>query len=192
MRISISRLTALIDPACFDWDPIDLLDRMATGTGILCAPLIYGYVSYARRDCTATRLSFHDIPQSYPGAGVGGSALGGTGIAVSAFSQHCDAAIAFAQHIAGPEVQRGLYAASGGQVGHAAAWTDPQVDAAAGGFYSGTARSLDAAWLRPRHDGYMGFQQRASQRICQALRDRDFGAAINDLETLFAASFAAD
>ncbi|MFV0408654.1 MAG: extracellular solute-binding protein [Paracoccus sp. (in: a-proteobacteria)] len=186
----LAELSALVDPVCFDQDPIAVLETMAAGHAIACAPLIYGYVSYARRNATGARLSFHDIPETAPRAGVGGSALGGTGIAVSAVTAHPEAAIAFARHIAGPEVQCGLYAAAGGQVGHGAAWRGRAVDEKnSGGFYSGTMRTLDAAWLRPRHDGYMGFQDAASRRISAALRDGDFASAMDDLEALFAASF---
>lgn len=187
----LAALAALVDPACYGWDPIDVYERMSKGDSIACLPLAYGYVSYARRDAPGKRLSFHDIPESQPGAGVGGSALGGTGIAVSAFSAAPEAAIAFARHIAGPEIQRSLYASAGGQVGHGEAWNDAAVDAEAGGFYSGTARTLAGAVLRPRHDGYMPFQDAASARIAQALKDGDFGGAIDDMERLFAATFPA-
>jgi multiple sugar transport system substrate-binding protein len=185
----LARLAALIDPACFGWDPIDVLERMAHDDTYACAPLIYGYVSYARPAAAGKRLSFHDIPEIRPAAGVGGSALGGTGIAVSAFCRHPDEAVTFARHIAGPEAQIGTYTQAGGQAGHRGAWCDPLVDAAAGGFYSGTIRTLEAAWLRPRHDGYMPFQQAASHRINTALRKGDFGEAMDDLEALFAATF---
>lgn len=157
----LAALVALVDPACFDWDPIDVLERMAYGDDIACAPLIYGYVSYSRQGAAGKHLSLHNIPETSPGAGVTGS-----------------------------EVQRGLYAASGGQVGHARAWHDAAVDQAANGFYSGTARTLDSVLLRPRHDGYMSFQDAASQRISQALRDGNFVAAIDDMEGYFAAIFA--
>ena len=190
--IALERLAALvnlIDPDCFNWDPIDVLERMARDDSIVCAPLIYGYVSYSAMGVAGKRISFHDIAESQPGAGVASSALGGTGIAVSAFTENPEAAIVFARHIAGPEMQRGLYASAGGQVGHGAAWSDPQVDHQAGGFYSGTYRTLQAAALRPRHDGYMSFQEKASARIAQALRVRDFDAAIDDLDRMFADSF---
>lgn len=185
----LAALAALVDPVCYDWDPIAVLEHMAAGDQIACTPLAYGYVSYARRDAPGKRLSFHDIAQSRPGAGVGGSALGGTGIAVSAFSDAPEAAIAFARNLAGPEVQRSLYASSGGQVGHGEAWADPAVDEQAGGFYSGTAATLQAALLRPRHDGYMPFQDAASARIVAALKDGDFAGAVDDIERLFAATF---
>ncbi|WBU59907.1 extracellular solute-binding protein [Paracoccus albus] len=185
----LAALVNLIDPDCFNWDPIDVLERMARDDSIACAPLIYGYVSYAARSAVGKRISFHDIAEIHSGAGVAGSALGGTGIAVSAFTENPDLAIAFARHIAGPEAQRTLYASAGGQVGHGAAWADPQVDQKAGGFYSGTYRTLQAASLRPRHDGYMPFQEQASARIAQALRVGDFEEAIDDLDRLFDESF---
>ncbi|SDD79307.1 multiple sugar transport system substrate-binding protein [Paracoccus isoporae] len=185
----LAALAELVDSACYGWDPIDVLGRMSRTDEIACVPLVYGYVSYARADSPGHRLSFHDIPETTRGAGVGGSALGETGIAVSAFSAAPEAAIAFARHVAGPEIQRSLYARSGGQVGHGAAWHDPVVDEAAGQFYSGTARTLEAAVLRPRHDGYMPFQDAASARIVQALTDGDFGAAVDDMDRLFARTF---
>jgi hypothetical protein len=98
-------------------------------------------------------------------------------------------ALAFARYVAGPAAQAGLYAASGGQAGHRAAWTSTEVDQEAGGFYSGTLATLDGAWLRPRHDGYMNFQGPASDRIATALHDGNLRSAVEDLERLFAASF---
>ena len=185
----LRELAASVDEACFAMDPIAVLDAMGKGGRIACAPLVYGYVSYAVPGFRTHRVSFHDIPSAWPGGGVGGSALGGTGIAVSAFSEHPEEAMAFACHVAGPKAQAGTYAGAGGQAGHRAAWTDEGVDRAAGRFYSGTLATLDAAWLRPRHDGYMAFQGRASERISEALQGGNLGVAMDDIERLFAASF---
>ncbi|WBU52816.1 extracellular solute-binding protein [Paracoccus sp. SCSIO 75233] len=185
----LARLARLVDPACYDMDPIAVFERMVSGNDIACVPLIYGYVSYALSGTAGPRLSFHDIPETAPCAGVKGSALGGTGIAVSAFGKHIDHAVDFAKTVAGSAMQRGVYARAGGQVGHRQAWIDPAVDAAAGGFYSGTIRTLEAASLRPRHDGYMPFQQAASERIVAALKHGDFGRAVDDLQQLFDQTF---
>ena len=67
---------------------------MTSGGTIACAPLIYGYISYAIPGMRPQRVTFHDIPSTGAG-GVGGSALGGTGIAVSAFCKAPEAALAF-------------------------------------------------------------------------------------------------
>jgi multiple sugar transport system substrate-binding protein len=123
-------------------------------------------------------------------AGPVGSALGGTGIAVSAFSANRDAAIDFAYWIAGAGQQSGRYWRSGGQPGHAAGWEDDGANAATLDFYRSTRSTLEGAWLRPRHDGYMSFQEAASQRVNQAVTGREPAAkAIDDLNALFLKSF---
>jgi multiple sugar transport system substrate-binding protein len=165
-------LVAAIDPACFDMDPIATFEAMASPDApSACAPLIYGYVSYAINGFRPTRIAFTDMPVVDERA-PRGSALGGTGIAVSALRDHIDAALDFALWVAGGEAQRTIYAPGGGQPGHAAAWEDAAVNAATGDFYRGTRATLDGAWVRPRHPGYMAFQQAASDRINAALRAR--------------------
>lgn len=185
-------VSALIDPACFDMDPIAVLERMALPEAdIACSPLIYGYVSYAIEGFRPSLIAFADIADA-GGNGPIGSALGGTGIAVSAFSAHRDAASDFAYWIASGDVQRGPYAAAGGQPGHAAAWEDAAVNAASTDFYAATRRTLESAWVRPRHNGYMAFQQKASDRINAGLMNgHDAAAVVADLNRLFRDSFLA-
>ncbi|MDX3924666.1 MAG: extracellular solute-binding protein [Shinella sp.] len=185
-------IAALIDPACFEMDPIAVFERMAEpDSRIACSPLIYGYVSYSVAGFRPSLVRFADIPVAGE-IGPAGSALGGTGIAVSAFSRAQAEAIDFAYWIASGEVQRGPYAAAGGQPGHAAAWEDAAVNAAAADFYRATRRTLEAAWVRPRHDGYMDFQQRGSDRINRGLLEREAaGRIVADLNRLFMESFKA-
>jgi multiple sugar transport system substrate-binding protein len=182
----LREISALVDPACLAMDPIAVFEAMAQARSpIACAPLIYGYVSYAVAGFRENRLAFADIPAA--GAqGPVGSALGGTGIAVSTFSQAKREAIDFAHWIASADIQRGPYAASGGQPGHAAAWEDPSVNAPTGNFYRNTRATLEAAWLRPRHDGYMPFQHAASNRLTDALRSQeDAGRVVDELNKMY-------
>ena len=163
-------LTALVDPRCFAFDPIEVFEAMAAPESrIVCAPLIYGYVSYAVEGFRPRRILFADIP-AIGRDGPVGSALGGTGIAVSALSKQIEAASNFAYWVAGGEAQAGPYAASGGQPAHAAAWEAEAVNAPVGDFYRATRRTLDGAWLRPRHDGYMAFQEAAAKLLNEALQ----------------------
>jgi multiple sugar transport system substrate-binding protein len=184
-------IAALVDPKCLAMDPIAVSEKMAeAGSRIACAPLIYGYVSYGIAGFRPNRLAFCDIPVAGRNGPVG-SALGGTGIAVSAFSPARQEAIDFAYWIAGAEVQRGPYAAAGGQPGHAAAWEDDAVNTATGDFYRATRATLEGAWVRPRHGGYMAFQQAASDRINRGLAERHAcGRAVADLNRLFRQSLA--
>jgi multiple sugar transport system substrate-binding protein len=191
----IAELAALVDPVCFEQDPIAVFEAMvAQQSRIACAPLIYGYVSYAGAGFRSTRLAFADIPvlghHGPIGAAPIGSALGGTGIAVSAQSAHPEAAIDFAYWIASAEVQSGLYAAAGGQPGHAVAWESDAVNAPVDGFYAKTRATLEGAWMRPRHNGFMIFQDRASDRLIDGLKAGEAAkTVVADLNTIFAASF---
>jgi len=179
----------LCDPAGFEMDPIAALERMARSeAGIACSPLIYGYVSYACADFRPARVHFADIPAA-GSRGPAGSVLGGTGIAVSAFSSQIDAATDFAYWVASGPIQTGPYVASGGQPGHSSAWRDPEVNERAADFYRATRATMDAAWLRPRHNGYMGFQSAASVRLNRGLQSGEKSLAIVEaLNALFRGS----
>jgi multiple sugar transport system substrate-binding protein len=187
----LRELVGLVDPACFGMDPIGVFEKMVEpGSRVVSAPLIYGYVNYAIKGFSPNRLAFADIAVA-GSSGPVGSALGGTGIAVSAFSSNPEAAIDFAYWIAGGEMQSTLYSRSGGQPGHAQAWGDKAVNAATGGFYRNTRATLEGAWVRPRHDGCMAFQQAASDRLNEGLlAQHDPGRVIDDLNRLFRDSFA--
>ncbi|GCA53710.1 hypothetical protein KGO5_06181 [Sinorhizobium sp. KGO-5] len=186
----LQEISALIDPACFGMDPIAVLEAMAAeASPAACAPLIYGYVSYSIAGFRPALVRFGDFP-TVGAAGPVGSALGGTGIAVSAFSKAPEQAIDFAYWVAGGGVQRGPYAASGGQPGHGEAWQDDTVNAATHDFYRATRATLEGAWLRPRHDGYMTFQQAGSDRLNEGLRSRERPRlVVEELNRLFLASF---
>nr|WP_245197379.1 extracellular solute-binding protein [Labrys sp. LIt4] len=161
----LSELVRLVDPNDRERDPIAVFERMAgLDSTIACVPYIYGYVSYAWDGFRPVRIHFADIP-TIDGRKPAGAALGGTGIAVSAMSRHPIEASDFAYWVASADVQRGAYAAAGGQPGHAAAWEDSDVNAASAGFYEKTRATLEGSYLRPRHDGYMPFQAAASERI---------------------------
>ncbi len=183
----LAEVAGHLDPTDFSMDPIAASEAMARPDAkVALMPLGYGYVSYAVPGFRPHQLRFADIP--LPDAK--GSALGGTGIAVSAFSRNQAAAIDYAYWVASSEVQRSLYAGSGGQPGHAAAWEDDGVNAAAGNFYRDTRKTLEGAYVRPRHNGYMAFQDAASKRLTAGLVAREAPATIlADLDRLFRESF---
>ena len=188
----LRELLAWLDPRCLAQDPIAVFEAMARpDSPIDCAPLIYGYVNYAQAGFRPVRLGFADMPD-FEDRGPVGSALGGTGIAVSARTAHAAAAFDFALWVAGAEAQRGPFAIAGGQPGHAAAWEDAAVNAAAGDFYRATRATLEGAWVRPRHDGYMPFQHAASLRLNEGLGDgRPARAVVRELNAMFRESLDA-
>jgi multiple sugar transport system substrate-binding protein len=183
----LAEVASYLEPSNFAMDPIAASEALARSDAVVSLmPLGYGYVSYAVPGFRPHQLTFADIP--LPGSR--GSALGGTGIAVSAFSKHREAAIDYAYWVASAEVQRTLYAGSGGQPGHAAAWEDDTVNAATGNFYRNTRKSLEGAYIRPRHNGYMAFQDAASNRLNAGLIGREApGAILADIDRMFRESF---
>jgi len=187
----LRELAALLPRESAAMDPIAVFEEAARpDSRTACVPLIYGYVNYAMAGFRPQRIAFADMPV-LGGRPPAGSALGGTGIAVSALRPHAAQAMDFAYWVAGGEVQRTLYAHAGGQAGHAAAWEDPAVNAATGDFYRATRATLEGAWVRPRHKGYMGFQHAASLRLNLALAAGEpADALLADLNRLFRESLA--
>jgi multiple sugar transport system substrate-binding protein len=186
----LAGLAARLDPVDFSRDPIAASELLTIGEGPAAVmPYGYGYVNYAIEGFRPHRLAFGNVPAA-GSLGPAGTVLGGTGITVSAFSSNRDAALDYAYWVAGAEVQRGPYAAAGGQPGHLAAWTDDAVNAATGDFYRNTLETLQRAYLRPRHNGYMGFQEAASERLNAGLLAHETPAAIvAALNARFAESF---
>ena len=171
-------------------DPVAVLEALAApDVEASIAPYVPGYALYAQDGFSHNRLSFTDIP-GLGERGPAGSALGGTGIAVSAFSENRDAAIDHAFWLASGKVQSTIYAEAGGQPAHADAWKSAEVNSVVNGFYRNTANTLAHAYMRPRHDGYMRFQLQASDVLSEALRtDAPAIAVIGRLNKLFADSF---
>jgi multiple sugar transport system substrate-binding protein len=186
---AMQALADLVDPACRGWDPIATLDALADSRSHRLVPLAYLYAPYARLGYRANRIAFHDIP-AIGESGPIGSALGGTGIAVSARTAHPELCTRFAIWLASAEVQRGLYSANNGQPGNARAWSDETVNAVVGGAYDQTRMTHEAAWLRPRHSGYMAFQEDGSHILMDALTGRTgHETALDALDQRFNESF---
>lgn len=186
---AMQALADMVDPACRAMDPIAALDALSESRSHRLIPLTYLYAPYARAGHRSHRIAFHDMP-ALGTAGPIGSALGGTGIAVSARTEHPALCTRFAIWLASAEVQRGLYAANNGQPGNARAWGDPDVNAPVGNAYRNTRLTHEAAWLRPRHAGYMAFQEEGSAIVLDAITGRtSHQAALDALDQKFNASF---
>ncbi len=155
------------EPLCMN--PIHVLEALSDTVPLAAfCPLVYQYVSYARAGQRPTRLRFADAPRLDPGGPIG-SVLGGTGLAVTRRAPDAQALRDYCRWLLDTETQRGFIARHGGQPGLAAAWADPQVNAACGDFYAATRATLDAAWVRPRRPGFTSFQDEASRRLREAV-----------------------
>lgn len=188
---AMQALADLVDPACQAMDPIAALNALAESPKHRLIPLTYLYAPYGREGYRPHRIAFHDIAPIGRGGPIG-SALGGTGIAVSARTAQPELCTRFAIWLASAAVQRGLYAANNGQPGNARAWGDDAVNAAVGDAYHNTRLTHEAAWLRPRHAGYMGFQEEGSHIMLEAITGRiAHDTALDALDRRFNESFAA-
>ncbi len=166
----LREIVALMDPRCLKLDPIGIYEWMGRqNQAPAYSPFGYGYTNYSRAGFCRFPLAFHDAP-GVTETSPRGTVLGGTGIAVSAFTKHRDVAVDYAFWIAGADCQKGLFTASGGQPAHAAAWEDHACNKMTADFFRNTRATLDTAWLRPRYDGYMGLQDRAGDIVHACLR----------------------
>lgn len=161
-------LIAIAHPKSTDWNPIQVYDHMVTESDAVYCPWAYGYSNYSRRE-NAVPLKFMNAPAAAD-FGCAGTQLGGTGVAVSQFSSHRDEAVAYAKWLASPEHQRGTYVREGGQPASLSAWIDPEINEAAGGFFSETLESLQRAYVRPRFDGFVRFFEAAGIEINRCLK----------------------
>lgn len=180
----LAQLAELSQETCLQDNPIAVLDRMSSTDAIVYCPLLFGYTNYARRGFRPSVVRF-GAPPSLDGRPVGGI-LGGTGIAVSAASPHRELAARVAEVLTSADVQRALYVRSGGQPAHRDAWCDAEADELCGGFFSGTLAALDAAYVRPRHDGFLDFQDGAGDLLHAHLRaGGDPARVLADLRGLY-------
>jgi multiple sugar transport system substrate-binding protein len=147
-------------PGSLERNPIKTWQLLATSDTVAYCPFAYGYSNYSRNGYATHTLQTGGLI-SLHGKQLR-STLGGAGLAVSKHCKHREAAIQYARFVASADTQRTLYAFSGGQPGHRAAWLDPDLDAHTHDFFRNTVSTLDAAWVRPRFPGFIAFQDAAS------------------------------
>lgn len=149
---------------CLDANPIDALEMLSRGEAVYC-PLLYGYSNYARPAFRDQIVKFSDAP------GKSGSIVGGTGLAVSSKTRDPERAVDYASWVASPEIQSNLYFSCGGQPASARAWDDPAVNESCSGFFWDTRATMDNAWVRPRHPGFVEAHTRIGEGINSFLRN---------------------
>jgi multiple sugar transport system substrate-binding protein len=179
-------------PGSFEWNPPTVLDRMANTDQVAYTPLAFGYANFGRPGFGRHALRFAPGPGASGAAGDGGvpsGTLGGAGLAVSASTAHTETACAYAAFTASAEVQRTVYVEGGGQPGHRAAWLDPAVNEATGGAFGDALDALDAAYLRPRYDGFLSFQDQAGDLVHRFLRTGEgLEGVLDDVDASYRAS----
>jgi len=168
-------------------NPIGILGHMAEHDDVALCPLVYGYVNYSVPQ-SGKPVAFHNAPRAATG-GRPGSTLGGTGIGVSRSAQITSALKAHLLWLMSREAQSGFIPDHDGQPSRRDAWQDERVNRQWGDFYRNTADTLEQAYVRPRHDGYVAFQGKASALLRAAFDEhRPASAVLNELQSLYAVS----
>lgn len=199
-RVGVAVLEAMhavtrhLDPLCFELNAIGALEALASGTGPAeFCPLVFGYTNYSRAGFRPTLLRFGDIVSFHGDGQPRGALLGGVGLGVSSRSDHVREAAEFVLWVAGADVQRTIFLEAGGQPAHVAAWDDPVADRLTGGFFSGTRKTIDASWTRPRLPGYVRWQNSSLPVIHETLlRGGGFEATVSELNRIAADAFHHD
>jgi multiple sugar transport system substrate-binding protein len=189
MRMALDLLRELTEPmprAIFDWNPIEVAERMTATDDFAWNAFAYTYNNYSRNGFARARLRFGDLISLEPKGPRLRSVLGGTGIAISSNSNNAEIALDYARFVAAGATQSTLYVHAGGQPSHCKAWNDPGVDEFCGGFFSGTRTTQREAFIRPRYSGYVPLQTNGGSALQEALRDgRDAEAVLEKVDALY-------
>ncbi len=142
-------------------------EAMSATNDFWYCPFAYGYSNYARKGYAKYLLTYTDLV-GFQGKKLQ-TTLGGTGLSVSAFSKNKDTALLFAEMIVAGQCQSTFYTENGGQPGHRSAWTSAAANQLTNHFFTNTLPTLDRAYVRPRYNGYLHFQDTAGDPLQQYL-----------------------
>lgn len=183
-------LWSLVDEKMFDCNPIAVAELMSNTNNYWYCPFAYGYSNYSRRGYAAHPLHYTDLISIKNSSDKLQSVLGGTGLAVSAFSSNRQEALQFAEWVASSGVQTGLYTQVGGQPGYLTAWMDQSNNNDTLNYFNATLPALQRAYVRPRYNGYLHFQDHAGLPVQQYLRgEKMANIVLEEINDLYRSSF---
>ncbi|MGJ7033176.1 extracellular solute-binding protein [Niabella hirudinis] len=158
----------LLDHRFFSMNPIGVAEAMSNTDDYWYCPFAYGYSNYSRRHYSGQLLTYTNVV-TFNGQPLQ-TTLGGTGIAVSAYSNHQSVAVDFAQFVCAPEWQQTEYILTGGQPGYDFGYDDVLNNQVCNGFFENTRATLENAYVRPRYHGYLHFQDAGGFYIREYLK----------------------
>lgn len=182
-----------IDDRFYTKNPFKVFEEMTRHDEIAYCPFAYGYSNYSRQGYARKQLHFHDLVALEAGGEPMTSTLGGAGLAVSSQSKHIDVAVDYARFVASPEIQETLYVENGGQPGHLRAWESARINAAMANYFTNTLPALKRAYLRPRYDGHLHFQDHAGDVVVHYLKHGgDERVVLDKLNAMYRESLAVE
>lgn len=165
---TMKELYTLLDQKMFGFNPIAVAEEMTRTDFYWYCPFAYPYSNYSRSGYAKNLLSYGGLVY-FKHTDRLHSTIGGTGIAVSAFSKNIPVAVKFAQEIVSAECQSTLYVQHGGQPGHRSAWVNESANNLCNNFFSNVLPAMEQGYMRPRYNGYLHFQDHAGHYIRQYL-----------------------
>lgn len=165
---TMRELYALLPGEMFGYNPIAVAEVMSKEDKYWYCPFAYCYSNYSRIGYAKHTLTYADLV-TYNGSRFR-TTIGGTGLAVSAFSQNKKLAVQFAEMVVSGSFQATVYAENGGQPGHKAAWENKMVNALTNNFFKQVLPAMENGYIRPRYNGYLHFQDHAGDPIQQYLQ----------------------
>lgn len=186
---TMKSLYGAIDKHFYSKNPIAVAELMASSDQYWYCPFAYCYSNYSRDGYSKNLLHYTDVV-SVKGEKLS-TTIGGTGLSVSAFSQHKEIAVDFASMIVSGNYQRTQYVQHGGQPGHLSAWKDETANRLTHDFFDTILPVMERGYIRPRYKGYLHFQDHAGLPLQQCLfYDGDPAAALAAMNKIYQESLA--
>ncbi len=181
---TMKQLYSLVDRKMFTCNPIAVAELMSSTDDYWYCPFAYGYSNYSRTGYAKHLLHYCDVV-TCNGHKLR-TTIGGTGLSVSAFSAHKEAAIDFVSMIVSGECQRTMYVQHGGQPGHRSAWEDVEANRLTHDYFKQVLPVMDNGYMRPRYNGYLFFQDHAGDPLQECLKsDGDPIKALHSMNALY-------
>lgn len=181
---TMKELYRLVDKKMFSCNPIAVAELMSTTDDYWYCPFAYCYSNYAREGYAGKLLHYTDVVSF--GNKKLRTTIGGTGLAVSAFSKQKETAVDFAAMIVSAECQRTMYVQHGGQPGHRSAWVDAAANQLTNHFFAEVLPVMENGYMRPRYNGYLHFQDHAGIPLQQCLlQDGDPVSTLQEMNTIY-------
>ena len=184
---TMKKLYSVVDKKMFSCNPIAIAELMSVRDDFWYCPFAYCYSNYCRTGFAKNLLRYADVV-SCNGNKLR-TTIGGTGLAVSAFSRHKKIALDFTSWIVSAEMQRTLYVQHGGQPGHRSAWTDVDANRLTHDFFRKILPVMDNGFVRPRYNGYLHFQDHAGTPLQKCLlEDGDPVRTLSEMNKIYSQS----
>lgn len=185
----MKELYSLVDRKMFSANPITVAELMSRTDEYWYCPFAYCYSNYARTGFADHLLHYSDVV-SFHGKKLR-TTIGGTGIAVSAFSQQKEMAVEFASWVVSEDIQQTFYVQHGGQPGHLAAWQNEDANRLTHDFFRNILPVMQNGYIRPRYNGYLYFQDHAGDPLQQCLlNDRSANDTLNEMNKIYQQSLS--